>query len=287
MENDNKHNSGIAQLLKKLYSPSEPERELAKRQIIELGSDAVGPLTNFLRDLGTNPFPRFQIGEEQRGREAIEEYCLLRQKEGHKSANLMPAAKKVSTLAINGRLSKDILSIMGELKAEEAIPFLIEIMESNELRHPHTTPGVVKVLRDMGMVAVPYLINELREIDRKVRTHSFEELFFGFQLDCNLPKEPLERANISEEELEELFSESSFESFFQMEIQLLQDKVLMILRIMKDPRTIPYLEELVKETTDGKLISKIKATIAHINAPPPPPPSGTVNIIIRDAFSDN
>jgi hypothetical protein len=36
---------------------------------------------------------------------------------------------------------------------------------------------------------------------------------------------------------------------------------------MKDPRTVPYLEELGKETTDERLLSRIKATIAHIKTP--------------------
>src|SRR5262245_118140 len=110
MENNNNYYSDIDRFLEKLYSPSEPERELAKKQLIEFGADAVAPLIDLLRDLASNRVPRFQTGEEQQGQAALEDYCSILETEGFRSPKLA-AEVKLDRLAINYRLSTDIIYI--------------------------------------------------------------------------------------------------------------------------------------------------------------------------------
>lgn len=277
MVNNNNQNSDIDRLFEMLYSPSDDERELAMRQFIELGSDAVAPLIAFLRDLAaSNRIPRFQTGQEQQGQAAMEEYCSLLQREGYKSPNVKAAMDEVFTLTINDRLSQDAIFILGELKTEDAIQFLIKIMEANpsNFNGPPVVTEEVKALQAMGLVAVPYLINEIRDIDRKARTNSIEELRLGFGLGCNLSEQPPGLEDMSEEERDRFFDDaksSSQESLIQEYVREIQEyireiqkRILRIFSRLKDPRTLPYLEELLKETTDKWLISEIKKTIAHI-----------------------
>jgi hypothetical protein len=242
-----------------------------KRQIIELGSDAVAPLIAFLRDLAaSNCIPRFQTGEERQGQAAVEDYNLLLQREGYESPNRRSAMERVFNLTINDRLSSDVIFILGDIKSKEAVQFLIKIMEYNGTYFGFGAE--IDALRAVGLDAVPYLINELREIDRKARTYPMEELQFHFVISGTIPKEPPVEEDMFEEELG-LDDAAASESWDPIYARILQDAILMIFSRMKDPRTVSYLEELVKETTDEPLISSIKATIADIKAPPPAPPT--------------
>jgi hypothetical protein len=55
-----------------------------------------------------------------------------------------------------------------------------------------------------------------------------------------------------------------------MRVEFVQARILMIFEEMRDRRTLPYLEELVKETTDQALITWIQRTMNSIKSPYPP-----------------
>jgi len=278
MENDNKHNSDIARLLEKLYSPSEPERELAKRQIIALGADAAAPLIAFLRDLASNHIPIFPTGQEQQGQAAIEAHCSFLEREGVEFPNILQAFKRLEKFIINDRLRRDVIFILGEIKSEEAIQFLIKIMEYNGLMGPgrENYGDEMQALEATGLVAIPYLINSIREIESKVRLGSIETLNFSYDFDCKRPEEPRIKRTVDKEKLQLLLKNIDWEKITQSNVHVIQRKTLLIFRRMKDPRTLPYLEELLKETTDETLISYIETTIADIKAPPQTIPPGHI-----------
>jgi HEAT repeat protein len=185
LNNPNDH-SEIARLFDKLRSPSEWKRERAKRQFLKLGPAAISPLLDFLRDLTSNRVPRFRTGEEQQGQAALETYCSLLAREGSRSPHLEEAGARLDNLAINYRLSSDIIALLGELKAEEAVPFLIKRMVYVGIDDPYAITEEIKALQAIGLAAVPYLMKEIREIESKVRSSSIEEVNFNYRIGCEL-----------------------------------------------------------------------------------------------------
>ena len=117
----------IEPLIKKLYSTSDTERQLAKEKLAQIGVPSVNPLLKLLHGLVASPGPRFPTGKEREGAEAIERYKTLSSAE-----RLRLSPGEFFSLEISSRLENDVCELLGKLKATESIPMLIEIMVLRE-----------------------------------------------------------------------------------------------------------------------------------------------------------
>src|SRR5262249_20605938 len=146
-QSDTSLRSQAESAVRRLQSNSDSERQEAMQEIRLLGSNCSEPLISLLRDLlrhrgltltksasgGTGEFARVDVKlSKQRDRDALRPEQLL----------------------------IDVIALLGDLKAQEAVPLLIQVMNNNI--NGSTQPEVY-ALRSIGIRAVPYLIEDLDE----------------------------------------------------------------------------------------------------------------------------
>ncbi|HYL98067.1 MAG TPA: hypothetical protein VEZ90_03860 [Blastocatellia bacterium] len=136
----------------KLWSAREPERQKGIEQIRELGAVAAPPLVSLLTDLVHDQRPRFAPQNEPAGARALSEY--LRNPESK------ALRAKLDALTINARLMGDAVELLGDLKSEQAVPILLEILNRSYRGRPAPE---IPALRKIGSPAVPKLISDLDE----------------------------------------------------------------------------------------------------------------------------
>ena len=149
----------VEQAIKKLWSADDSLRLRGCEEILQMGAAAAGPLSDLLIGLVRDRRPRFATEMEQEGRRALEAFLdWVRVME--RPLENDPQLLTLSRLAINSRLINDVISLLGELKAPEAVPVLIQIMERRQLSGPPTGPEL-RALAKIGSPAVPFLVNSI------------------------------------------------------------------------------------------------------------------------------
>jgi hypothetical protein len=263
--------SEIRELVKKLWSSDNSERELAKMQLAESGPEAIPPLMDLLFDLANNQHPRFLTGKEKEGEteiktffDLLDQFDLLNQ-DPILSDKLGTLRKKIEALAINQRLATDVIFLLGKLKAEKAAPFLIKLMENHVLLGGYGYTDEMKALESIGSPAIPYLIKAITEAEDRVRSWSIEPINFHYNLNLVKP----DSATKSLIELADDDHQAQSEKEIQKMVYFIQYRALMVLQMMKAHQAIPDLENIIKETKDEQLKFLIKEAITRIRSPYP------------------
>jgi hypothetical protein len=138
-------------IIKGLWSPDDSKRQEAKQAILRAGRKAIPQLVSLLSNILKNPQShRFATGKEEEGAEA--------------SKNLNEVSSDYwFSLEISWRLKYDAVEMLGLLKADEAVPLLIEFMEKEEsynLMEKMNT--AMDALVKIGQPSVPKLIQEIK-----------------------------------------------------------------------------------------------------------------------------
>jgi hypothetical protein len=229
--------SQIDRAIQKLWSPSDAVRKEGLDELLRLGPASIDKLTSLFADLIHDQRPRFMPGKEQQGAKAFEEYiesARLLYSQGGDVAKVRAAKERVTALTLNARLMTDVVRLLGELKAEQAIPLLMDMVNRQfEITHlglKIDTPETAALER-IGAAAIPRLIENLNEAT--IRAYGFEPLAHGWRVvvDQEDDNEP--------DSVEELRHETY--------IGYVRLRVAVVLGDIGDTRSLPYLEKLLAQ----------------------------------------
>jgi HEAT repeat protein len=150
-----------------LWSADNSVRQSAKVNLLNLGHRAVLPLIKLLEDMTRNPTkPRYATSKEAEGEAA------KRNIETIPVEQISDYMMRLKNLEINWRLEQDACELLGKLKAEEAIPILIERMQTRE---EHSAAirlsDEMLALINIGTVAVPSLIEAIETAELKANSN--------------------------------------------------------------------------------------------------------------------
>ena len=251
----------INSAIEKLWSPNDLERELGKKQILELGAISIKPLASCLLDLLMNQSPRFPKGREEAGMRALD-YCRELSKRPMSSEEINESVELITNLFINSRLIHDVVYLMGELRAEEAIPILIKIMERRDMySEPDGYGFELEALHKIGSSAVPYLMAAIREA--RVTAKEQNDMLIGCVMHLGESGVTLRREEESQrityEETDEEDEEEINARFYKI-----QKRAVTVLGSIGDESALPFLRKLAQETVDERLIHHIRAVISRI-----------------------
>ncbi|HKQ05771.1 MAG TPA: hypothetical protein VJ464_11610 [Blastocatellia bacterium] len=250
--------------MKKLWSLNEKERGEGMDELLRLGPGSIEKLTSLLAELIHDQRPRFSPGKEQEGQRALDEYLRSVRtfyKEGTDYADTKPAKDRLNALTINSRLMTDVIHLLAKLKAEQAVPLLMEMVNRHwEITHSgfiFQTPETI-ALEQIGAASVPQLVKNLDE--DTIRSFGFEPLVYGW------------RVVVEDEDEDEPDPDDELDR--QTHIGNVRLRVAAILGDIGDTRALPYLERLLSETRShpespmfgiaGSLSGTIEFAIARI-----------------------
>jgi HEAT repeat protein len=148
-----------AAAIKQLWSADETERQQGKDQLIQIGEKATPGLMALLKELWRHPIPRYATGKEEEGAAASERFKKAIEKGDTKE--LLKASAKLQD--IRSRLIEDAASLLGHLKAVEAIPLFIDrLLKDDNISGTHFnwTPSM-EALAEIGASAAPSLIEAI------------------------------------------------------------------------------------------------------------------------------
>jgi PBS lyase HEAT-like repeat len=257
------HQSQTDIAIKKLWSPNESESADGVNELLRMGPASIEKLTSLLGELVNDQRPRFAPGSEEDGERALQEYVRDARRlysEGGDCAETMAAKDRLTALTINSRLMTHVVHVLGELKAEQAIPLLMEMVnrhwEGSYLGLEFDTPETAALER-IGVVSVPLLIENLNEAT--IRAYGFEPLVHGWRV-------------VVDEDDDEADPEEELDR--QTHIGNVRLRVALVLGDIGDTRALPYLEELLAEIksspgspvfgTAGSLSGTIESAIGRI-----------------------
>ena len=259
--------SQIDSAINKLWSPKESERTEGLGELLRIGPASIERLTSVFADLINDQRPRFVSGREQEGERALEEYTLsvrMLYSRGGDYREARAAKERVTALALNSRLMTDVVHLLGELEAEQAIPLLMEMVNRNwEATYPSLgfdfhTPETAALER-IGAASVLPLVDNLNE--STIRAHGFEPLFHGWRIIVEDPEDDDEPD--PDEELHR-----------QTHVGYVRLRVAAVLGTIGDARALPCLEALlakIKSSPEspefgiqGSLSGTIESAIARI-----------------------
>jgi ABC-type transporter Mla MlaB component len=218
--------SKVELAVKKLWSADTAEERAAMEALVHLGSGSVPQLVNVLEDVTNDPTsPHFATGKEKEGSEAFELYYS-------KPFGPKPgvSAGQLAELEISWRLKRDILEILGRLRAEEAVPLLIRIMERRAIYSAiERMSPEMNTLAQIGTAAVPQLIEAIETASQRSASVGFAD------------------PSLTEEEKTSLRSIETFK---------IQVRAALTLGEIGDARALPILRRLMEESNDLSRMSR-------------------------------
>lgn len=258
--------SEVNTAIKKLWSPNESERSDGVNELLLIGPVSVYKLTSLLAELINDQRPRFVPGTEQEGEQTLQKYLRSARRlysEGGDYAETRAAKDRLTTLTLNSRLMTDVVRLLGDLKGEQAIPLLMEMVNRNwECTHlgvQFCTPETAALER-IGAASVPHLVRNLNEAT--IRAYGFEPLVHGWRVAVD------DEADDDEPDPDE-------ERDRQCHVGNVRFRVAVVLGDIGDTRAAPYLEELlavIKTNPDSPefgignwLSATVETAIARIN----------------------
>jgi len=152
-------------LIKNLWSPDESFRETAKKQLRQLGPTVIQPLMKLLEELKNTSKPIFESGKEAEGEEIYQ--SLLEAEKNKHSGEAAVYGMKLLDLDITARLREDAIELLGDVRAQEAIPYLITNMERQPILSKLYWCVSMESLVKIGSPAVPQLLESLQALAEK------------------------------------------------------------------------------------------------------------------------
>ncbi|HWO02548.1 MAG TPA: hypothetical protein VNS63_25115 [Blastocatellia bacterium] len=225
--------------IKQLWSADQGEREAAKVNLLRLNQKAIPQLIALLRDIESDPRPRYAPGREDDVVEAEARYRALL-KSG-KTEESREALDDLMNIRITWRLKKDVCELLGRLHAEEAIPALIDAMVSQDsVGSWETMSPQMQALMDIGAPAVVKLIEAIETAEQRADAIEFKD--------------------------EPIFTEEARRRIAKIQVFQTKARACMVLGEIGDGRALPALEKLLSETDDPILSPYIIEGLKKIRA---------------------
>lgn len=252
----------VEQAIKMLWSADNTVRGFGREEILRIGSATVEPLIKLLSDLIQNSFPRFAAGKEEKGGEALNGYIDLARK-AKQPLQDNKDFETVCRLAINTRLISDAIFLLGELRAVEAIPALIHIMERRMNRHEMA--GIeMEALSKIGAPAVEPLIKSIEKAE--ITAADFEPVSFGLRIEIDLwdtaDEELPDQQNDSE------LDDPDFTQAIEPDALLIKRNAIDTVGEIGDKKALPFLENLAETVNNQLLVPGILEAIRKIKNEP-------------------
>jgi PBS lyase HEAT-like repeat len=149
----------IASAIKSLWSSKEHERLDGKAEIIGFGTKSIPALLLLLEDLVRRPeIHRFALGKEEEGQKILSD-------QGKRT--LFPdQVRQLLDTDISWRLEADACELLGRLRAREAVPLLLQIMERREIIDRIAAMNVeMTALVEIGRPAIPETVQLFESAD--------------------------------------------------------------------------------------------------------------------------
>lgn len=267
LEDSTDEQTGVA--IRRLWSCNAEERKLGSQQLTERGVESIGPLVSLLSDLLSDQRPRFALGREDEAARALD-YIRESLQNPISADEMDKAAGLISDLFINSRLIADVISLLGELRAEGAIPSLIRIMEGRDMySEPDGYAIEAQALLQIGAPAVPFLIKALDEA--KTTAIKGEDIYLGCVIHCdsitNLRDDEDNLTIRSEQHSGEEDDDDDYDDI-NTRFYKIQRRAIRVLGDIGDPKALPFLRSLVEDTRDARLVSEIEMSITKIQKKP-------------------
>ena len=152
--------------IKRLCSEEKTERENAKKALIDRGSSSIPPLVSLLRCIIKRTMPEFGVKQGKEEPDDAEE-CPP-------DLIIEPSVVNMNPDVPTWQLKRDVIEVLGKLKAVEAVPLLIKLEESEPARtRREKVNPVMSALVEIGPPAVDKLLEMLEDSISFV--HSLEE----------------------------------------------------------------------------------------------------------------
>lgn len=250
------------QAVRMLWSADEAVREAGRREILRIGSATAAPLIQLLADLLQDPRPRFAAAKEEEGRKALADYVEWIRKTQRPPEIGSKVLQAVHSFVINYRLNSDAISLLGELRAVEAIPLLIHIME-NIL--PQAAGMEVDALCRIGAPAVPFLIKSIE--NARVSAREWDPVRLGFYVEIDMGDAAGDEAvdQLDASELDDPDFEQEQVKWVAGEIKR---KAITALAEIGDKEALPFLESLSKAEEHQDVVANILSAIRGIKNEP-------------------
>jgi hypothetical protein len=263
--NDLKTERIISSLIGTLWSRDDLERRAGIRRIVEIGSAAGAQLTALLGDLWNDPYPRFPVGMEAEGNDLIDQYREAT-KEADPQPSLAPHSEalidRIGNLAINSRLINDLFELIGEIRAQEAMPLLIDIMTSINDRpwKALRMEPEMRILYQIGPPAVSALVDAI-EHSADLAANATRRTA-GFVIDMgdtvNVELETRLESEVDETEY------SDTEAEVRLNANTIVARAAMVLGEIGDSRALPVLEEVLASNDAQSIRSYLETAINKI-----------------------
>jgi hypothetical protein len=266
----------IEQAIKKLWSADDLLRLRGREELLQIGAAAAGPLSDLLMGLVQDRHPRFATEMEQKSRRALEAF-LDRIRVMERPMENDPQLLTLSRLAINSRLINDVISLLGELKAPDGVPILIQIMERRQLGVPRNDPEL-RALAKIGSPAVPFLVNSISTAEvTAVRVIRQRPISFGYILSPD--SDDLIDYDDDEEEANSHALDSEEEWEVGRRTRMIKEAALKLLMEIGDKSVLPFLKTLAaaEASKTPSIAPYVQAAIEEISnerviRPHPRPP---------------
>ena len=254
--NDNR----VGQAIGMLWSADDSVRNQGLEETLGLGPATVQPLIELLCDLIRNPYPRFASGKEQEGHKLLEDYEELI-RGNNDSADDSRRFQTAANVVINSRLISDAVFLLGELRAVEAIPVLINIMENRSTETYGAISLEMDALRKIGPPAIPSLVKSIK--NAKISAERFEPIIFGFIIETD--SEDNSNREVAEQPDDSTFDDVDFERTVELDALSIKRKALKVLGEIRAKESLPFLENLAREVVDDQeLVFAVSAAIRTI-----------------------
>lgn len=256
----------------KLWSSDESERQATKKEIVRFGSRAIDPLLSILEDLVRHRYPRFASGKEGEGNEALQHLVGSYQKKTSVEEAWEAGQQyreRLRTLQINGRLLFDLVQLLGSLRAEKAIPLLIEILETERPLHAwESVYPEMEALSQIGVAAVPTLLEVIENANERAEIADWYPS--GSIIESNTAvgdydkNGELQLDEEREEGLDAELPEQRTEGELSFEAMRIIKRAAKVLGAIGDARALPSLERVLHSDHTGFVKPVVEQAIDKI-----------------------
>ncbi len=208
----------VANAIQLLWSADDNVRQTAKKEIIRIGPEAVPALLFLLKDIYEDP-----------GKQRLVTSVGSQQPVRPLDIDNPPYGDSLG-LEITNRLKLDAMELLGRLRAVEAVPILIKIMQqpSFMVSYNWAVTMDMRALIRIGAPAVPALVDVIENARA-----GLSSMAFGDELG---------------------FTEQDKTSYRLRELARIQNKAIMVLSEIGDERALPVLERLLDPTRERVLL---------------------------------
>lgn len=188
--------------IRRLLSADESERMAAKLELLEIGRPAIPPMLSALKSVLDSPKSPYTVSDND-------------------PVAIAPPLASTDEDNLSGRLEADICQLLGRLRAVEAVPLLIEMMQSRD-----SFTGLASMVTEMqaiaeiGPPAVPLLIEAIEDAPNRAARIGFGD------------PQPSEEERIK---------------FIQGEVAKIRARAARVLGEIGDKRALQTLERLLLE----------------------------------------